>query len=194
MDTDQVPITHASAVEAELAPGEQLLWIGVGDPKRHARRAWPVFAFGLFFTAFSGFMGVLFLVSPSKSSVDQPQSSNGLAPLLIFAFILVGMGIMTIPTFLKASARRTVYAVTNRRVLLVVLPRTQLGNSRVTSVTPKALKTIECTQRADGSGDIILWWSLPYSSRDEYPQGLIGINRVREVHALIQQTLLSPKS
>jgi hypothetical protein len=71
--------------------------------------------------------------------------------LAIFAlFFLVGLAVMASPLFWYFRAKRIYYAVTSKRLLLV-----QAGKSRnLQSYTQDDIEELECTERADKSGDL----------------------------------------
>jgi predicted Rdx family selenoprotein len=120
------------------------------------------------------------------------HSSSAEFALWGIPFVLIGLYLIVGRFFVDAFQRaRTVYAVTDRRILIV---RTW-WNKEVTSVSSKPLPEISLTEKSDGSGTITFGPRLPYSrmmgggwpgaSKQAVP-AFEFVERVRSVYDLIQ--------
>lgn len=144
-----------SRVQPELDPGEYLLWVGQPSPRRFLRESLSSFGLGIVWTAFI----VNFIIgwySFPHGELSVPSGLFGLRGILssIFfvPFILVGIGMLLSPVRSYRSAKRTVYAITNKRALIVE----GAGSRSVQSYGEGEISNIERVERADGSGDMTL--------------------------------------
>jgi hypothetical protein len=133
--------------DAELRLGERLIWAERAGSLAMARRALVLAIFGIPFTAFSVFW--------TYDAIKQEQAkAHNLAAVTIWGsmFVLVGLGLLLQPIIAAARARRTVYAVTDRR-LVIITP--SLRSARVDSYPLDSINILERTDRANGYGDIV---------------------------------------
>lgn len=185
-------------IRQELSDGEKLLWAGRPDPAQAARKYIAITVFGCVWTLFIS----VFLVITQKM-LHQATGSGGGAGVdqmfrLVFTlgpglFLLVGLGMIASPAWGYARARRTIYAVTSQRLMIVTT-----GNTRsVVTFDERDLHQIHRTERADGTGSIV--FALE-SYRDSNGQtatrahGFWGIPHVKHVEMLIRQNILREKS
>ncbi len=87
-----------------------------------------------------------------------------------------------------ARGARIVYAVTNRRALIIE------GGSeiKVKSYTARDLDNLERTERADGSGDLVFSRERRTGNKGRTyfePIGFFGVRDVRTVEAALRQSL-----
>jgi hypothetical protein len=123
----------------ELEAGEELLWSASPIPTAHALRAKPYAIAGI----------GTFLLAAFWMWTAFGDSWIGFVPSAFL--LLIGVGLLYAPVWLMQRARRTIYAVTDRRVLLIE----QGQRDRITSFVPNLLKEKERKAHADGSGDIL---------------------------------------
>jgi hypothetical protein len=189
----------ASAIttaEAELQPDERLIWAERAGPGTMALRVLPVSLFGLPFTAFSLFM--LFKLLHSDLS---KLGLSTLAPICIVVPItlIVGLAIMSAPVFEALKARKTIYAITDRRLLII----SDFPQRRVDFWTPVSINAVEVVERANGVGNIIfrkerewkpanvetgfLYVSVEHASITTKKIGFFGIPEVRKVEEAIRR-------
>jgi hypothetical protein len=144
-----LPTELASLVDAELAKGETIAWIGQPIPWRFACSSIPIALFGVPFTAFA------FFWIAGASGFRFPGSSNAFSffPLFGIPLVLVGLGMLLSPLWMLYRAGQIVYAVTDRRAL--VIERSLLGRVTIRSFEPARLTDVTRTQYADGSGNLI---------------------------------------
>ena len=114
-------------VNSQLDPGEGVLWTGAPDPARLALSSVPSSIFGIPFTGFAAFW--IYMASSTTTGSSRPTGALALFPLFGVPFLLIGLGMLTAPLWAFLAAGRTVYAVTNRRALIL---------SRLVSTTVKS--------------------------------------------------------
>ena len=215
--TPTLPPEQRRLIDAELASGETLLWAGQPAPGRMARMGIapmllgiPFTAFALFWTAMAGGMALIFHGVGTGLSRNVPGSAPLAAPFTLVSFfplfglifVAVGIGLLLSPLWLSLKAGRTVYAVTNQRVLLWT--GNLWGGPTVRSLSPAQLGDRMRTQAADGSGDLVFPRAATLSAYNDYDSaggfgysrtryrvnqaGFFGIPDVRGVDDLLRQT------
>lgn len=141
--------------QSELQSGESLSWTGVADPGRAALGSLPAAIFGIPFAGFALFwMSMAFRATHAMNKSPHNAFTSGFSVFPIFGvpFLLIGLGITLMPLWAFLTAKRTVYAVTNRRVMLI----TGSKSRSVQSFTPADIASVAHRERPDGSGDIVL--------------------------------------
>jgi hypothetical protein len=191
-----------SRIQSELDAGERLLWAAQPDPRRLARASLAIVLFGIPWTAFACFW--VFMASGGlwglfDGGMDFPRDEGAFQvisicfPLFGLPFVLIGLGMLTAPHWVKRKARRTAYAVTDRRVILL---EGGLWNAvTVRTYMPPQLQRMTRTERPDGTGDLILeeyTWRDSDGDRRHGRHGLFAIPRVRDVEDLIRNALVKP--
>ena len=107
--------TKFAALQGELKRGERILWKSDQKPKisRLGIGIWllaiPWTAFALFWTAMAWFMTI--------SMSDGMGAMDYAFPLFGVPFILIGIGMLAKPALQYMAAKRTVFAITNQRVI-----------------------------------------------------------------------------
>lgn len=193
-------------VRSELEDGEQLLWVGQPRPGRFARMSLPIVLFGIVWTAFSLFWitvaswMVFFKAAPGVNNAG--WRIGGLFacfPLFGIPFVLIGLGMLSTPLLLRRRAKRTFYALTDRRAIL--WEAGAFGSMDVRSYRPAALKKMYRRDYNDGSGDLVFEETLVVrrtSSRgtpmNTQSHGFMGIDNVHEIEQLVRKALLSNSS
>ncbi len=189
-DLSTLPHDLEEQIQAELEPGEKLIWVGQPRPGRLMAAALPTFLFGLLFTAFS-----VFWLYGASGGFGPPRGRRmpmgGLFALFGLPFVFVGLGMVATPFIAGRNARKTCYALTNRRAIL--WEATLLSGVRVRSYRPDQLQSLARHQRGDGSGDLIFEEVTTFSNqgrRQVLARGFQAIEDVRNVEALLRTTLL----
>jgi len=132
--------------QGELEPGEKLLWVGRPDARRVGMQSIGLLFFGIVWTAFS-----IFWVAMAFVGTSQSHSPGSIAfPLFGVPFVLIGCCMLAAPFWAYRKGLTTVYAVTNRRALII----SGAGARSVKSYSKDDIGAIERTERADGSGDV----------------------------------------
>lgn len=136
-------ITHIPEdLRHELRADETPQWIGYPIPKQYAiQEGLKLFLFGIPWTAF-----VIFWESQAM------KSENLVLQLWGIPFILVGLYLLANPLLEYWRALRTIYVVTNQRVL--ILNGVFRPSKKV--FAPSNLGDFDVERKYDGSGNIIL--------------------------------------
>lgn len=137
------------ALQRELQRGERVLWKGRPLPRLNIT-AFALWLFAVPWTAFALFWTVMAYAGVSSM---EPEDGGLIAyafPLFGLPFILVGLGTMAGPFLPLFLARRTMFAITDRRLI-----RLRLGQRLITqSVEGASIGSIERSERRDGSGTL----------------------------------------
>lgn len=170
-------------VERELDPGEKILWIDQPIPKFWNAGSIAMFLFAIPFTAFSIFWmgGVAWITS---------QDSNAPAGINFFScfglpFLLVGLGMLSSPIWMYRAAKKTIYAITDKRAISIVGGRMM----KVRSFQPEQLKNLERIERSNGSGSIIIEYETFTTSKGRTrnrPHGFMEIRDVKRVEDFLE--------
>ncbi len=208
-----LPPEQRRLIDAELASGETLLWAGQPAPSRMAKMGIvpmlfgiPFTAFALFWTAMAGGMALLFhgvgSRVPGGGALAAPFTFFSFFPLFGLIFVAVGASLLLSPLWLSLKAGRTVYAVTNQRVVLWT--GNLWGGPTVRSLSPAQIGDRMRTQGTDGSGDLVFPRAATLSASNGYDNtagfgynrtryqvnqvGFFGIPDVKGVDDLLRQT------
>jgi hypothetical protein len=194
-----LPSDLVARVEAELASGEKVVWVGQPLITRYARMSIPMVITGIFFILFSLVWiamtagGYLF----ARAAAADMTGSGGFSflfgcfPLCGFPIALIGLGLITAPFWMQRLARRTCYSLTDRRA--IVFEPSFFGIQRVRSYTASGLGAMSRMERSDGTGDLIFEEHRGRGSDGDTQttrRGFLAIAKVREVEDLIRKTLL----
>lgn len=183
-------MTDESPIRAELAPGEQALWIGRPRGGLLLRGA-DTFAIP-FSLVWAGF-AVYWMYSAAATGAPLPFVLFGTP------FVLVGI-YMVIGRFLVDAKQReaTTYAVTSQRVLIV----SGLFSRKVKSLGVKTLAELSLAERKDGSGTITFGAQHPMAGMMNSLPGWPGMDQhstpkfesiadVRKVYETIRQAQMA---
>jgi hypothetical protein len=158
--------------QAQLEPGERLLWHGKPDPKRGLVASIPVALFAIPWTAFS-----LFWMATASGLAfrDSQPGWTSLFALFGVPFALVGLGMLTSPYWLYRKSKLTVYALTNRRALII----TGGATKKIQSFTSADIGVIQRTERPKGRGDVM--FATIEVKKNPQSVGFMGIADARRV-------------
>lgn len=174
-------------LNAQLDPGEGLLWSGAPNPVRMAASALPATVVGIPFTGFAAFWIYTAFTMTSKAG-SSPGFPWVLFPLFGAPFLLIGLGMLAAPLLAFVAAGRTLYAVTNRRAMIV----SRLFSTSVRSYVHAEIHDLQRIERAGGEGDVF------FAHRDLVTRsggvvrkriGFLGIPDARSVEQLIRSRL-----
>jgi hypothetical protein len=178
-------------VQSELQGNERVLWVGQPRPDLAARKSWFLVPFGCVFAGFAVFW-ILMAGGIGMMGGGAP-GIFACFPLFGLPFVAVGVWMMMSPVWLRGFARRTIYAVTDRRALL--WEPGGFGGVTLRSYTPSALGRMVRTENPDGSGDLIFEEFYTYSHGRYGAQshlnrrGFLCVDQVRDVENLIRSAL-----
>src|SRR5690242_9223926 len=109
-------------VQAELAPGEKLVWLGQPRPRRSMLAGLPIVLFGIPWTAFAVFwVALAFGIGANakrRGAGGIPPWLDLCFPLFGLPFIGIGLGMLSAPYWIRRAAAKTCYAVTDRRAIV----------------------------------------------------------------------------
>jgi hypothetical protein len=173
-----------SRIAQEIAAGERLLWSG---RPRQGLLLRPADALLIPFSLMWGGFAIFWEAMVFRSGAPFFFRLWGIP------FVLVGLYMIAGRFFTEARQRaRTIYAVTNERVIIV----SGLLKETVTSLSLRTLSDISLSERSDGSGTVSLGPSSPYAgfasagwpgTRQYAPPALEGIPDARAVYETIRQ-------
>lgn len=180
--------------QSELQSGESLLWSGTASAGRSAISALPVAFFGIPFAGFAFFwMSMAYRgTSHLASSHNAFASGFRVFPLFGLPFLVIGLGIVLSPLWVFLKGRNGVYAVTNRRVMLI----TGTNTRAVKSLLPADIAEVDHRERPDGSGDVLIRTNSIMRTNNNMPTqvtiGLYGVPNVKEVAAIVMKLRTQP--
>ena len=170
--------------QSELESGESLVWSGTADPRRAAISSLPAALFGIPFAGFALFwMSEAFRGTRAMAGNSHNAFVSGFKvfPLFGIPFLLVGLGVTLMPLWAYLTGTKTVYAVTNRRVMVISGTKSRA----VKSFTPADIAGVEHRERPDGSGDIVLMTNMLQRTGNNMSTqakvSLCGIPNVKQV-------------
>lgn len=141
-------------IRDQLIPGEKLVW-QTRPAGRILFRDFGIWAFAIPWTAFSLFWETIPAVTLGASLFGhaEPFKTSLMAVMATFGLPFVGIGFAMLATPFTAAVQRsrTVYGVTDRRLLRV---RRGRRSTKVESVQFAHMGPIDRTQRTDGGGDL----------------------------------------
>lgn len=156
-------------LKKELLAGETLLWYEQPIAMRLAIM-YPIrLVLGIvWFVAFFILMSSIFRILAIRAVV--------LLPVVLIIFIGIGIAISSRPISAFIKAGGTIYAATNRRIIIV-------KPSSVRSYSPQDIQFIERRDRGNNTGDIILGYE--HDSGIKQPFGFFGVRNIEQVEAML---------
>lgn len=168
------PFSHEvrERVEGELESGECIQWIDVPAPTALTLNSACAVLFAIPWTGFA-----LFWMSNQYSS-----GGSNLTYLLGIPFVLIGVGMLFLPVFQYRRFTRTVYAITDRRAIILVRGLWD----KVSSFQPDQLRRVYRRERNDGIGDVLI---LDQFRNDEQLDevGFLRVTNAVEVERLLDE-------
>jgi hypothetical protein len=160
---DRLPVDLRATLLAEIDPGETLRWCDQPLPSRMFRRA---IGPALLAAGVLAFIATMILIGSLKTLYEGRASPGPEFPEFYPAAPLLGVTLagavylcaaasLTGPWCARAKAARTVYALTNTRVMSFV--RSRSGRVNALTIEPGHPLAIGRKEQADGSGDIVLY-------------------------------------
>ncbi len=166
-----LPEEAQARIRQELRAGESLRWAETPKPKFFTSSTLPMVLFAIPWTAFS----IFWMCGAAGFKVPDFSGPGSFFPLFGLPFFFIGMGMLLSPLFHYRRMKKTIYAVTNYRALII--------SSTIRSFYKNELGSIVRKNRRDGRGDVI-FSSEVHSSRNGTHRvdiGFINITNPREV-------------
>ena len=182
-------------LHGELHPGEAVVWAAQPLPRLFRTQSIMIFLFGIPFTVFA----LIWLVITGIMGLVG-HTAGGLAGLLVIfplfglVFLLVGLGMLTSPLWLRGQRKRTLYALTNQRA--IIFAGRLFGGLSVASFEPQRLTAMQRNQQTDGSGDLIFEQYVQRINRgpSTVSVGFMAVENVQHVEELVRNTLLRDRA
>lgn len=168
-----VPFELREQVERELDEGERLEWIGQPVPRFFDAQSTSAFLFAIPWTAFA----VFWMFGAAGFKIPNFQGPQSYFCLFGLPFVLTGCWMLSRPLITRRNMKQTVYAVTDRRVLIFV---PHMFSTAVRSFEPEDLDGIQRRERRGGIGDL-LFGAHGAADATTIPDGFFNIREVREV-------------
>ncbi|WP_054529058.1 PH domain-containing protein [Erythrobacter sp. SG61-1L] len=150
MDDPYLPDPLNALLRQELQPGERILWQGrpLGRFRPASLVMWlfaiPWTAFALFWT------GMAWTATQAVPDAGGWGLIDWVFPLFGLPFVLVGFGMLASPFLAPLRARRTLFAITDQRVLRLQ----KAGKLDVQSLPVSRVGGLQRTESRDGSGTL----------------------------------------
>lgn len=137
-------------IKAELGCDEELLWEGQPRARIITVGSSIAFIFGIIFTAFSLFWTTS-LLEQNSVSLFPATLMDRVFPFFSIPFLAIGIFLLFSPYWMYRGTQRTVFAITNRRCIIIKAGKTK----KVKSYNNEKISNIEKVQYANGFGDLI---------------------------------------
>lgn len=172
----RLPADLDAIARDELAPGESVEWAAQPDATRAALASFGIWLFAVPWTAFS-----VFWMAMASLAASDGAGAGAAFPLFGVPFVLIGLAMLSAPLWAWRAARRTLYAVTDRRAILF---ESSGGRAiSVRSLEPRALRNPRRTERPDGSGSLVFASAALYRGSQSTPEfSFANIPDVRAAH------------
>jgi hypothetical protein len=160
-------------IARDLEPGEQVVWMDQPLPRFFTAESLGPFLLSIPFTAFVTFW---IYGSAGFKIPDIRRGTHGLFPLFGLPFLFACLFMMAAPLRAYRKARRSMYAITNRRAILL-----EVGWKRsFRSFPPEDLKNIQREEDDEGYGDIVFAQDFWVDSHGAHHDRYVGFLNVRE--------------
>jgi hypothetical protein len=170
----------ASLALSEVTRGERVIWADRAIRRRPGWGVMPIVLVGLCVAAFGGLWSLI-----AWSATASETSAWRFFPLFGLIFVVIGLLIATVPLWLRLVGGPTLYALTERRIMMIY----GRGSRTVRSVAFDAIGDLQMTAESDGTGNILFGevFAAPAESRATMFTGIYGIPNVRRVRDLIER-------
>ena len=177
-----IPEKLQELVNAQLMDDETIQWVDQPLSNYWSVGAMIAFGLGIYFTVTSIFPILLFVTGVLSAF---PIFANIFDVILGFMqvciYVLLGPFLLFFSLKTRRTAKRTIYVITNRRVIII-----QKGRSlfNITYYPKDFGENMRCEERVHGVGDIYFLGgegSFPW-----YKAGLMNILNVKEVERMLQ--------
>lgn len=183
MDRTSLPDTPGGqdplelALARELRTGERVLW-RERQLARIVTKGFGLYLFAIPWTAFAVFWTAMAAVGVSTMQSDVGGGLLAWAfPLFGVPFIIIGMGMLSIPFVPLLQRGKVLYAITDRRLLKLTLGRTL----KVDSIPARRVGAITRIERPDGSGSLKIAVSVGTDSDGDKQTEHFEIGDVKDV-------------
>lgn len=184
----RIPYDLEQKLERELQAEESVEWQGMPVPRFFTAKSLAMFLFAIPWTAFA-----IFWIC-GAAGFKLPDLSEGFSPLMLFPlfgvpFVLVGLGMLASPLLSYLKDQKTLYAITNKRVIIISGGKTV----EIKSFKPEQITEVTRRERKD-LGDLVIgqkFWQDSDRGRKSEEIGLFNIMNVLEANKALQKLLES---
>jgi hypothetical protein len=131
----------------EMRSGERLLWSGQPDARRAMLKPFAFYLFAVPWTAFSLSWET---IAVRMAFTGAPPLVGIIMTLFGLPFVVIGLAMMAAPFSANRTARRTIYGVTDHRLVELISGRTL----KVRSVEASSIGPVTRRQRENGHGTL----------------------------------------
>jgi hypothetical protein len=198
-ECDSLPEYLDACIRPELRDGERLLWAGQPQPGYFVHQSLLTVLFAIHFTGFAIIWTVAATAFYKDFAGDGGLSSAIVLPLFGLFFVLIGVALFSAPYWQWRRAKRTCYALTDRRAILWEAALFRTVEVRVYG--PAELTKLRRVQDIKGRGDLV-FEEITTTGHDSEGNrtttvtrhGFLGIDNVREIEDLLRKTMLAADS
>ncbi len=178
---------HLRALLSSETRGELLRWTAQPDPRLAFRAAFAIYVIAVPWAAITiptcGALLLSLWKGKPAGTWDAVLAKFGV--LFALSFLAAGLVMLASPWWVRARARRTVYAITDKRILTLVAGRTL----KATSIVPERIAKLERSERRDGSGSLKIVSGVRRDSDGDIvaeAEELTAIARVHDVERMVE--------
>ena len=182
---NRIPLVLDHHLGRELLRGERVVWCGQPSPLSRAFASGGTFLFGIPFFAFSVFWTWGATGHYGAPSTPDNIAFAKLAWLWGGVFIVVGASMLLSPLWACWVARRTIYAVTDRRAIVIQKP---LRRATIQSFHGERLENVIRREAPTGCGDLVFERQAWEDRRGRAVFRDVGFLGILDAHA-VQQLL-----
>jgi len=177
-----IPDPLRDLVNAQLMDGETIQWMDQPLSNYWSVGAMIAFVFGIYFTVTPIFPILSFVIEVRSDYIIFFNIFDVLLGFMqVCIYVLLGPFLLFFSLKTRRTTERTVYAITNRRAIIVQRGRSVFN----TTYYPKDFGDVWCKERVHGTGDIYLRGgegSLPWLKA-----AFMNIRNVKEVERMLQE-------
>jgi hypothetical protein len=177
-ETPVLPHELQELLDREIK-GEQLKWSCQPSYSRAVmRKFWPAFFLGVFFFGLS--LSLAFVQHQKAQKGEKVPLPRKTIPV---AGVLFGLGVMASPFYIARNAKNTVYAITNKRAIIITK---RPSTTDFYSFGANKIKNMVRRIRNDGSGDLI-FEKQSSEGKTTYEIGFFGVPEVNRIEGLLAE-------
>ena len=157
-------------VSQELQQGEKIEWVGQPHPGRYAGGSVKIVLFAIPWTAFALF----WMAAAAGFRIPDFRDGFDFFPLFGLPFLIIGIGMFLKPLREYFKAHRIVYAITNRRAIIL-----QFGKrKKITGWSLDEIGQITRVENTEGIGDLYFSVNTPIIANRTGRFGRIGFRAI----------------
>ena len=174
-------------LNSEIEADERIVWADMPIPRFFTPGSLYQFLFAIPWTAFA----IYWTCAATRFKIPDFNEAFDFFPLFGLIFVFVGLGMLSSPFRQFRKAFKTVYAVTNKRAIII-----EIGWSTTTrSFPPETLQDISRKEKRNGTGDIFFsppperGFFAPSIQRGQIQPiiGFLGIRNPKDVEKMLRK-------